>query len=646
MKYRPEIDGIRALAIIPVILFHAEIGIFSAGYFGVDVFFVISGYLITSIILGESEKGSFSLIKFYDRRARRILPALYLVVFSSIAFSWMLMSSGMMWDFWQSVISVPLFVSNILFTLEGGYFEIATNIKPLIHVWSLSVEEQFYLLFPIFLIFLLKFNRQKIILILACITIISLLIAHFNQYISLSFLPLNHTLLRLDSFGWSSFYMPFGRAWELLVGSLIAFKIPISNNKTYHQIMAFTGFMAIILSMMLLDSDIDSPSLYNLIPVIGTVLVIVFSTNNKGIGKLLSTKPITIIGLLSYSLYLWHQPVFAFYRISSLQQITPTSFFMLLTVIFFLSWLTYKYIETPFRNKNCFSRKNIFFLSFIGGVLLIIMGLFGLSDYGRSLHYNTMISSIPKERINMVIDMKKEGLIAGKQSTLYSERFIDTKHQKNKILLLGDSQVGNWNRAIDSNHSLINKKYQIASINIDALCYKYLTKESGRTSKYCEPSIKKLIKSDAIANSDYIFLLESFNMDTVKEIKHLLLFLSSSTKKLILVKNAEFTDLTKLSLQLAKDVDILDIFSSDIKQFLFDNKLKKTSKVHKAIDKIANQSNIKTISEYNFYCKNNECSLFSNNLRPFMYDSMHVTDVGAKHLGKKIYNYLEDLNQR
>jgi peptidoglycan/LPS O-acetylase OafA/YrhL len=645
MKYRPEIDGLRALAIIPVILFHAEIGILSAGYLGVDVFFVVSGYLITSIILSELEKGDFSFINFYDRRARRILPALYLVVFTSIIFAWFFMSSGMMWDFWQSVISVPLFVSNILFTLENGYFEIATNIKPLIHVWSLSVEEQFYLFFPILLILLLKFGKEKTIFILVFIAIISLFLAHFNQFISLSFMPLNHTLLRLDSFGWASFYMPFGRAWELLIGSLIAFKKPLPYNTTYHQVISFIGLIVIILSMLFLGSDIDSPSVYNLIPVIGTALIIVFATKDKGIGKLLSIKALTIIGLLSYSLYLWHQPVFAFYRISSLQQITPTSFIILLTIIFFLSWLSYKYVETPFRNKKNFSQKNIFLLSVIGGALLIMIGFFGLSDYGRNLHYSSIISSIPKERLNMVIDMKEEGLIAGKQGAISRESFSNTKNNKIKILLLGDSQVGNWNRAIANNQSLINERYQIASINIDALCYKYLSNDSG-IPKYCRASVMKMIETDAISNSKYIFLLESFAKGTVKEIKHLLLFLSNSTEKLIIVKNAEFTDLTKLSLQLAKDKDILDIFSSDIKQLLFDNKLKKTTEIHEEIDKVANKNDIRTMSEYDFYCANNECNLFSNNLRPFMYDSMHVTDVGAKHLGKKIFSHLEDLNQR
>jgi len=330
---------------------------------------------------------------------------------------------------------------------------------------------------------------------------------------------------------------------------------------------------------------------------------------------------------------------------SSLQQITPASFLILLAIIFFLSWLSYKYVETPFRNKNNFSRKNIFLLSVIGGALLIIIGLFGLSDYGRNLHYSSIISSIPKDKINMVIDMKKEGLIAGKQGAIYNENFSNTKNNKIKILLLGDSQVGNWNRALASNQSLLNERYQIASINIDALCYKYLSKE-GDVPKYCRASVMKINESEAIDTSDYIFLLESFDKDTVKQLEHLLSFLFNSTEKLIIVKNAEFTDLTKLSLQLARDKDLVDISSSKIKQFLFNNKLKKTTQIHKEIDKIAKKNNIETILEYDFYCTKNECNLFSNNLRPFMYDTMHVTDVGANHLGKKIYSYLEDLNQR
>ena len=150
MKYRAEIDGLRALAVIPVILFHADIELFSGGYVGVDVFFAISGYLITSIILEDIQKKNFSISNFYERRARRILPALYFVMFACIPFAWLWIYPSQMIDFSNSLIAVTLFVSNILFWKETGYFAAAAEEKPLLHTWSLAVEEQYYLIFPIF----------------------------------------------------------------------------------------------------------------------------------------------------------------------------------------------------------------------------------------------------------------------------------------------------------------------------------------------------------------------------------------------------------------------------------------------------------------------------------------------------------------
>ena len=152
MKYRSEIDGLRALAVVPVILFHAKFQLFSGGYVGVDIFFVISGYLITTILINEIENKTFSIVNFYERRARRILPALFLVLMISIFFAWIWMLPSQMKDFSQSVSAISLFVSNILFWKETGYFDTAGE-KPLLHTWSLAVEEQYYLLFPIFLIF-------------------------------------------------------------------------------------------------------------------------------------------------------------------------------------------------------------------------------------------------------------------------------------------------------------------------------------------------------------------------------------------------------------------------------------------------------------------------------------------------------------
>ena len=162
MKYRSEIDGLRALAVLPVILFHAGFELFSGGFVGVDVFFVISGYLITTILIEEIENKRFSIVNFYERRARRILPALFFVMLVCILFSWMWMVPVQMKDFSQSLVAVSLFISNVLFCRESGYFEAAAEEKPLLHTWSLAIEEQYYVLFPIFLILVWRFGKNKV----------------------------------------------------------------------------------------------------------------------------------------------------------------------------------------------------------------------------------------------------------------------------------------------------------------------------------------------------------------------------------------------------------------------------------------------------------------------------------------------------
>ena len=207
MKYRAEIDGLRALAVIPVILYHAGFKLFSGGYVGVDVFFVISGYLITTIILAELEAGTFSLIHFYERRARRILPALFVVMFACLPFAWFWLLPSVMKTFSESLIAVSTFLSNFYFYNQSGYFEAAAELKPLIHTWSLAVEEQYYVLFPLFLMLTWKLGKRSIVGLLAIMFVISLASAQW--------LSIEH-----KSF---DFFMLPTRGWELLIGAFIAF---------------------------------------------------------------------------------------------------------------------------------------------------------------------------------------------------------------------------------------------------------------------------------------------------------------------------------------------------------------------------------------------------------------------------------------
>ena len=204
MRYRPEIDGLRAIAVLPVILFHAGFTFIGGGFIGVDVFFVISGYLITSIIIEDLENNKFSLWSFYERRARRILPALFLVIFVCIPFAWIWMSQAQLKDFSQSLIAVSFFVSNFLFWRESGYFDTVVEEKPLLHTWSLAVEEQFYIVFPILLIFLWGFGKRKTFWFIMILSAISLLISQLGW----------------RNFEVANFYLAPSRAWELFSGSM------------------------------------------------------------------------------------------------------------------------------------------------------------------------------------------------------------------------------------------------------------------------------------------------------------------------------------------------------------------------------------------------------------------------------------------
>jgi len=298
LKYRAEIDGLRALAVVPVILFHAGFELFGGGFVGVDVFFVISGYLITTILIEDLEKDQFSLINFYERRARRILPALFFVMLVCIPFAWMWMLPSQMKGFSQSLVAVSLFSSNILFWRESGYFEAAAEEKPLLHTWSLAVEEQYYVLFPIFLFLAWQFGKHRVFWMIVVMAAISLLLSEWGW--------------RHEATG--NFYLAPTRAWELFSGSIAAFVVQKRGVKS-NNALSLVGLTAIIFSIFAYDRTTPFPSLHALIPVIGVVLLVLYADKETLVAKLLSTKAFVGVGLISYSAYLWHQPLFAFAKI-------------------------------------------------------------------------------------------------------------------------------------------------------------------------------------------------------------------------------------------------------------------------------------------------------------------------------------------
>ncbi len=427
MKYRAEIDGLRAVAVIPVILFHAKLSAFRGGFVGVDIFFVISGYLITTIILSELKENTFSLAHFYERRARRILPALFLVMLVSLPFAWCWLLPNDMKDFSQSLVATSTFSSNVFFWYKSNYWDVSSELKPLLHTWSLAVEEQYYIFFPLFLVLLWRYGKTWILGSFLLLSGISLFAAHWGAWHKPS----------------AAFYLLPTRLWEIAIGAGIAFSFFYRKQHLHtslaqqmiHEILGFIGILMIGYALFWFDETIPFPSLYALIPTLGAGLVILFSSQQTIIGRFLGLKPLVMIGLMSYSAYLWHQPLFAFARHRSVRPLNELTLITLTFLLFPLACLSWRYIEAPFRRKDAFDRKRIFSYAAVGSFLFLVFGLFGhiTNGYNR----RTTSTQMPMSAID-----KKVAINYGLHPTC-EEKFTlsnDCKTNDNpEILVWGDS---------------------------------------------------------------------------------------------------------------------------------------------------------------------------------------------------------------
>lgn len=372
ITYRPDIDGLRAIAIIPVVLFHAFPAIFPGGFIGVDIFFVISGFLISSIILNGVTEGYFSFRDFYSKRIKRIFPALITVLFTVLGIAWFTLLSD---DFqslgnhtWRAVI----FISNFLLWRESGYFDTAAETKPLLHLWSLSIEEQFYLIWPVAIWLLWKLRKAWII---------NAIIVIF----SISFLC---NILLIDKESIAVFYNPFTRFWELLVGALLAYqlnrqKIDLSTSHFPNpNITSIAGLLCILCGLALLNKTRQFPGWWALLPTLGAYLLIISGPNSWVNKKILSNRLLVWIGLISFPLYLWHWPLFAFARIfygPNPPEIVPIG---LVGASILLAWGTYQFIEKPIRhasNPTLGTKKLVAGLIIIGLAGLVIFKLDGIA---------------------------------------------------------------------------------------------------------------------------------------------------------------------------------------------------------------------------------------------------------------------------
>jgi len=368
LQYRADIDGLRAIAIVPVVLYHAGVAPFGGGFVGVDVFFVISGYLITSLITSEMEVGRFSVLEFYQRRIRRIFPALFTVMAFCAMVGWFILAPDDYMALGQSIFATTLFSSNVFFWRHSGYFDVPASESPLLHTWSLAVEEQFYAVFPLYLNLLSRFVPRLRIPVTLTICLISFCV----------------NAISVRSHPSAAFYLAPQRIWELLLGGLLALgMLPAIKKSWFKNTISVAGLVLIFAAVFAYSKTTIFPGVSALLPTLGTFAIIWAGAGKQPIvNRCLSLSWIVFLGKISYSLYLWHFPLLAFAGYLSVE-IGGGEKSLVLALSAMLAVGSWRYIEQPVRRGQwLFAKREAVFSAAAASVL--IFGAVGLIVYVRS----------------------------------------------------------------------------------------------------------------------------------------------------------------------------------------------------------------------------------------------------------------------
>lgn len=356
--YRPDIDGLRAIAVLAVVIFHAFPSLIPGGFVGVDIFFVISGFLISKHIWEELDAGVFSIKIFYARRVRRIFPALGAVLLACVLIGWVILTPNEYEQLGKHIVAGAAFISNIIFWKESGYFDNAAVTKPLLHLWSLGIEEQFYIVWPLFLAFSWRYTRH----------ISWALLGVLGASLTYSMIVVRHDVA-------ADFYSPLIRFWELALGAALAY---ISPQKSTLSALAYSsiswiGLSLILSAFIILEPSYAFPGAWALLPTLGAACLIYAGENTWLNRQILSHRLLVWVGLISYPLYLWHWPLLSFTQIMESETPSIEVRLWLVTTSFVLAWLTYKFIERPIRARS--RSRNIILMLCLAMFLLGVTGL-------------------------------------------------------------------------------------------------------------------------------------------------------------------------------------------------------------------------------------------------------------------------------
>ena len=607
LKYRPEVDGLRAIAVGAVMIYHAQIRILEklllpGGFLGVDIFFVISGYLITYLIIKEKiSTNNFSFKNFYERRARRILPALFFMLIIMLPFSYVVLIPSDFKEYILSNLFAVGFTSNYFFYFsEIQYGSLDSFLKPLLHTWSLGVEEQFYIFFPILIILFFNNNWS--------------LKRFFFIFILLSFLISSYLSIANTQL---SFFSLLTRIWELLFGSLTAYLIFFNKidfiNKKLINFLSYIGVTIIFLSFIFFEKNTYHPSYLTLFPVIGTCLVLINLNSNNIVQKILSSKIFVFVGLISYSLYLYHYPILSFSRYYSL--VSGYNLYgkiALMFAIFIISYLSYFFIERPFRDKKKINTKKLLSVIILGIVLMLFVNLL------------TFYNKLQNKKFNIIKEFSLDNRFYKNEKTKYS---INKKLKKNKvnILIIGNSH------AVDS-YIIFNELYSYNdNLNFILLGTQISCLKKSSKNKLCKEKLKEE-QFELIEMSDYLVFSTRWSEEDVNYLDSIVKKLNNEKNKIIIMSDSPtfhwsniFTPLDKFVLKNNKKPSLKEI--DQLEKVLFKQIPNSVFKNNKKLEKISKKNNLTYLNKFNYACNlyEKKCKILTSQNKKIYYDNSHYT---------------------
>ena len=487
LTYRPEIDGLRGLAILLVVCYHAFPDLMPGGFIGVDVFFVISGFLITSLLQQGLIEGHFSFLNFFYGRVRRLFPALIIVLTFSLGIGWFVLLPDELEQLGKHAMGGAGFVANIVLWQEFGYFDNAAVTKPLLHLWSLGVEEQFYLTFPFLLWFVWKFrlNLLAILLILG--------IGSFLVNINLS-----------DDYSKTAFYSPLSRFWEILLGGIVACLPAQELRVGWHKKLAvglgWVSLLGLIAASLFVTADSRFPGYIALLPTLATAFIIFFST--PALNYIFSCRPIVWIGLISYPLYLWHWPLISYLNIAEFQQPSTAQLLMTLAAACLLATLTYKFVETPIRKISAsWTRLTV------GLIAMLCVGFLGFTAHSNEgFKWRTTEHQNAKDVRSWCLKCSERVEYCSSEfKQFYTNAFCGSTNNP-EVVIFGDSHAGAlYSGFIQSQ----NKTMRNAMVLGAGACHPILEDEfQGYCAEFVKEAIRKIGEMDSVQK---VFLTGDFS---------------------------------------------------------------------------------------------------------------------------------------